>query len=728
MDRRLVLPLFGASLFLSAALLFNVQPMVGKLLLPRVGGSPDVWNVAMAFFQVTLLAGYLLAHALGRLKPLHHGIAYLAVLAAAAMVLPIGLPEGWRPPPTGFPPFAIVGVLIGSVALPFLALSLGAPTLQRLFSASSHADARDPFFLYAASNAGSFVGLLLYPLALEPLLSVSEQTGAWTAGYAALFVVVLAAVLHTWREGGAEPTAAGGEVAEAAPVTHAERLRWIALAAVPSSLTLGVTTHIATDVATTPLLWAVTLGLYLLTFIVAFARSGDVLRRWAVAAQPGLGAAAIATAMVSVLGTWLGVGLQLAAFTATALACHSQLSERRPAARHLTEFYLWLSVGGAIGGSFNAFVAPVVFDRPLEYPLVLVLGLALNPTLSREAAKGAALAGLLGAIAGFGAVVAGVGGTGAVAAGLAAAVFAILALAAPRPWVAVPVGFALVPAVFALIHRSDVFVDRNFFGVVRVRDVRLDDGRRVRQILHGTTVHGAQVIEPEVLPRPIGYYSEYSPISAVFRVLRPQEVGIVGLASGGMNCYAQPGQSFRFYEIDPLMETVARSSFTFLADCPAPVVKIGDGRLLIADEPSDSLDLLVIDAFSSDSVPVHLLTTEAIAMYFQRLNASGALVFNISNRYFDLIPVLSANADALGLSMASSATLPPPLEGEVAFASQWVAMARDPHRLNGLLQEPGWRRVSGSTVRPWTDGYSNPLSALKWSRGYPEAVQLLARQ
>ncbi len=569
---------FALALALAAALLFNVQPMMGKMLLPLVGGAPSVWNVALAFFQSALLLGYLVAHLLTRLPPVWNGIAYLAILLLAATTLPIGLPAGWHPGAGEPVPLTLLGALIISVGSPFVALSLSAPTLQRLFANTSHPRARDPYFLYAASNFGSFTGLLAYPFWLEPHDTLAAQAVLWQKGFFGLIGLVGLALLLQWKNAASpvpDPTTseASSSGITPPPLTYGTRVHWALLAFIPSSLTLGVTQYISTDIAASPLLWVTTLGLYLLTFVLAFSSGHATLKRALETTYPLLAALALSLSVFPLRASLEILVLHVLAFGATALACHSRLSALRPPPARLTEYFLWIAIGGALGGAFNAFLAPILFNQFAEY--TLVLGLAFVVTRPSLPPAGQATVVALAAVA---LVRIGLDWLGiALSPLLGNLPYALLLTAItlgltrvqryPRVLLA---GLTVTLTGFFMLS-GGLFTGRDFFGVIRVEE-RILPGTTtpVRAVFHGTTIHGLQYVDPARRTETTGYYSNHSPISGVFAAYHPESVFIVGLGSGGMNCFAQPGQHFHFVEIDPLMVHVAQTWFSFLRDCPAP--------------------------------------------------------------------------------------------------------------------------------------------------------------
>ena len=711
---RLLLPSYAATLFFSAGLLFLVQPMVTKMVLPRLGGSPAVWNTGMCFFQAMLLGGYLYAHLLAtrferRAQALIHG----AVLLAAAAFLPLNLTQA-TPSPDSIPVLWLIGRLAISVGPPFFAISATAPLLQRWFSRTDHPAAADPYFLYAASNAGSLIALLSYPLLVEPNLPLPAQSSAWSLGLA----LVAAGIGVCWLGYRDRPGAAAGAAAPAASPTWNARLRWVAFAFVPSALLLAVTAHITTDLASAPLFWVIPLALYLLTFIFAFASRPPLPHALMLRLQPFL---IIPLVVVSAMlhSIWL-LGLHLALFFVTAMVCHGELARRRPPAANLTEFYLYVSLGGVLGGIFDALIAPVIFPDIWEYPLLLALSCLVRPAPAAGSTKARRADFYLPAVlfAGLAALIfAGNLPAWALVAALTLGAVALLQFSERRWRFALGVAACLVVEQVAA-SGSTLATARSFFGVNRVRLV--EDGT-LRVFQHGTTVHGAEYIDPGRETVPLGYYNPAGPFGRFFTALagRPvKHVGIVGLGAGDLACYAKPGETWTFHEIDPAVERIARDPryFHFLERCGNdPKVVLGDARLTLHDVPDGHYDVLVIDAFSSDSIPLHLLTREALALYRSKLASDGALLFHISNRYLDLAPVLATLAKDAGMPARHLIDLAPPPDSVARLSAEVVALGQPGRDLNFLPEAAGWQQMAASTrATLWTDARSDIISRIKW--------------
>jgi hypothetical protein len=731
-----MLPLFGAAIFLAAGLVFLVQPMIAKALLPTFGGAPQVWTASLLFFQAALLAGYGYAHAsvraLGlRRQPLVH----LAALLLPLLVLPIGLRglDAVR----GLPPaFAVAAILAVSVGAPYLVVSATSPLLQRWFAVTGHRTAADPYFLYAGGNAGSLLGLLAYPFLIEPRFRLGDQAILWSVGYLAFAVLVggcaLVAARRSVPEHEAVPDASDAVaiVPDEAAIPARRQLGWVALAFIPSSLLLGVTTHVQTDIAAVPLLWVIPLSLYLLTFVVAFSRKRLLPPRLAGLVLPLL-VVAVALSYIGFLPLplWATVAVHYGAFFVAAMLAHGRLADDRPPADQLTRYYLLVSVGGALGGLFNAIVAPLMFDQVLEYPLALVLALLIRPPVGRPVADPARArrARLLDLVAPFAMYLVTLLGLVTVArldiGRLGSVALVVGVLVACFVFVRRPVRFALgvaaVLAVVLLAGDQSLYADRTFFGVNRV----IDDGEGRHIYLSGQTVHGVQRAAPGGGREPMSYYHPSGPAGQVFTTLRDgpdglTHVAVVGLGAGGLAAYADAGQRYDFYEIDPAVIAIAQDPrlFTFLSEAPAEVRVIeGDGRLRIAETAPAGYDLIVLDAFSSDAVPAHLLTREAVTLYLEKLRPGGVLLFNVTNTYLDVRSVVAGSTRALGITALTRSDTDvgtaPPGDKEI---SEWVVASRDPASLAPFVADGRWRPVDGlGRTILWTDDFSDILGVLR---------------
>jgi hypothetical protein len=738
---------FTLTTFLSALLLFSIQPMFAKMVLPVLGGSTSVWAVAMTFFQGALLAGYGYAHALTRFAPPRvTGFVHIGLYALAALALPIAIPAGWGEPPPGEPYLWQLALFSVAVGLPFVAVAANAPLLQAWFARTGHPDGRDPYFLYAASNLGSLIALLSYPLVLEPLFGLKALSGLWSIGFAMLAVALLGCFLIVRRAGAGEAAEVevddGAGDAAMAP-TWADRLGWVGLALVPSALLTAFTTHVTTDIASAPLLWVLPLSLYLLTFVIVFRERALVPTRlllW-------LHLAAVIVALMQLAQTrhetwFLSAMVGVVVFFTSALVAHRTLYEARPAARHLTEFYLWMSAGGVLGGLFAALVAPKLFSEVFEYPLLLALSMACRPGAlgfvrrddgrlagphSRElmiqwliVAAGALLVFWLPWAAGRFELTFDDWGSAAVLAALFAAGMVVFAAHPPRQLI---LALMIVLAVTTLpsgVKRGDA--QRSYFGVYRVS---LSEDGEYNVLTHGTTLHGAQRVRDAegnavAETTPGTYYYPQSPMARSVDIMRAAagregesgRFGVVGLGAGSLACLSGKGEAWRFYEIDPVVVGIAAKSerFTYLANCqPSADIVLGDARLTIAKEEDKSFDLIIVDAFSSDAVPVHLMTAEALQLYASKIKDGGALVLHISNRYLDLEAVLGATLvkvpELKGLVVSDDEA-----DGSYASTNSTIAVfSRDPDRLDDFRNVKGAHDLDGKTLKPWTDDYSDIL-------------------
>ena len=750
--------MFTATVFAGAVLLFWIQPLFTKMALPLLGGAPLVWNTAMVFFQAMLLAGYAYAHALTRWLGVRIQIGvHVLVLGTAALALPVAVVEGWHPD-TAAPAAWFLAVLFVSLGAPFFALASTAPLLQRWFSLGDHPHADDPYFLYAASNAGSVAVLLAFPFVLEPLLPTGAQSAVWSVGFVALAIGVIACgVSATLGAGAAEvrgkrnfhPSARMGRDRQVAPthpdsqraapfsggpaatpVTWRQRAGWLAYSAVPSALLLGVTAHISTDIASAPLLWVVPLALYLLTFVNAFARRPLIPLAGSARAM-SLGLVVLAAVFLWREPAGIFLPLHLGAFFCIALACHGELARRRPPAASLTEFYLFLSLGGLTGGALVALLAPVVFDSVLEYPIALVLAAALLPrVLGAEGPPGPRLRTSDLALAGGTAVA--VLSTGPLLdwAGLPAprwvwmvlmAGLAVLALSRrPRPAAfALCIGALLIASVRPPMSDTTVWTGRSFFGVYRVGET---DDPPTRSLIHGTTNHGGQWMPEDGVVKPTTYHTAASPAVDLLGKLRsraaPPTVGIVGLGSGALAYHRRDDEVWRYYEIDPLIVWLALDSgyFDMMArHDPAAAVVVGDARLTLGREPLGYFDLLVLEAFTSDAIPTHLLTQEAFALYLSRLSPDGVLLAHISNRLLDLEPVVAGAVAEGGYAARRSFLRDIDEQADpTAVPSHWVAVTRDEATLEGLELGDRWQPMDFTDQRSWRDDFSNLAGVIRW--------------
>ena len=853
--RRAAAPVFALALFSSAALIFVLQPLFARMVTPLLGGSPQVWNTSMAFFQAALLVGYLYAHLLQRVKDLRvQAIVHVIVLVAAWLVLPIHVTTLLGPPSSHAPAFWLVGVLTLSVGAPFAAASATAPLLQAWYARTGRSDAHDPYYLYAASNLGSFGGLLAYPIVIEPLLGAQAQSGAWTAGYVLVAgMIALAAGLAVAAHGQTpKPLQHVG-----APPSWKQRAYWIAAAAVPSALSLGVTLHITTDVASAPMLWVLPLALYLATFVLAFAKRSERLEPATLLIHPF--ALALMVISYSSSGNWVGsVSAILAGFFFSALVCHLALARSRPSADRLTEFYLFVSLGGVLGGAFAALVAPLIFNNVYEYPLALAAVCLFRPRAQDDMPRlsDASLASALAMLALALLLVRWdaldclmiLGALGAAAALIAAgwsdesrpapSRYAFLVVAAMQAIVTIWVAFnndsifvhqvvegktelqiqqpwnyvlmassflvllfavhatvqprrdarrvadfalgitipsavlvimltligarmnanalsvmgvlftglalflnrrrpiilaALVLVAFAIIMLDDVrgvriiTQERSFFGVLRTRVIEDRDDPSVpplRILMHGTTIHGAQLAAPQFQRQPLTYYHPRTALGeAILAGLStndPASMALIGLGAGSSACLTRPDDRLTIFEIDPAVVRLSArpgGDFSYVPTCqPSARVELGDARLRIAEEPDASFDVIVVDAFSSDAIPAHLLTREALALYLRKTRPNGVVVLHLSNRNLALVSEaarVARDLNAPALQRVSEQFDLPYVGYYGGLAASVMIVAHSPEALNRLvLPSHDWRVFPAPPGRGWTDDYINVPRAL----------------
>ncbi|PEQ12110.1 hypothetical protein B2G71_13280 [Novosphingobium sp. PC22D] len=727
--------LFVATILVGSFLLFLVQPMVARMALPRLGGAPNVWNSAMVVYQALLLAGYAYAHWLSRMAVRRQAALHLLVLLISATVLPIAL-YPLASPEAGWEVLWVPLLLVLTVGPVFFAVSAQAPLMQRWFAANPHAG--EPWSLYAASNIGSFIGLIAYPLVAEPLLSLHAQSFAWSLGYALLIVLVALAGWSSrrWRGRPDVPFVAEAD-SSGEPVGWRRVALWLALSAVPSGLMLSTTTHLTTDIFAMPLLWVIPLGLYLLSFVVAFAQRRGLAHALTFAA-PAIVLFAGSFAMLSSnTGTLTIAAESCLLLFAIAVALHTRLYDCRPDPAHLTLFYFVMSVGGALGGAFTALVAPVVFDWVWEHPLLVVMAALLLPQPARLDWRGLddmepAMARIaLGSLLLLAAFLTWLLLDAAVEDGqviyrvfLTVVLTGVGLMLVPWRWAFVAVLVAMMVAQGGVRTIETSLAGqrtRSYFGVYTVREY---PEHRLRLLVHGTTLHGQQSTDP-AHSRDVGSY--YGPgsgaeivLDAVPRFYGPRaRVGVVGLGTGTLACLAGPEARWTFFEIDrTVLEFSRNGTFTYLSQCtPRANVVIGDARLELEGVKPGSFDVLVIDAFSSDAIPLHLVTQDAIEVYLRALAPDGILLLHISNRYIDLEPVVSAIARAEGVEARIRNNNP--YDRLLQTPSSWIAVSRDASRLAALAamrEDARWDRLAPPADRVWTDDHASILPYIRWDK------------
>jgi len=686
--RRVAMPLYAATIFISAFLLFLVQPVMAKQILPWFGGSAAVWTTCLVFFQTALLAGYaysdVVVHRLtarGQLK-LH---ATLLVISLA--VLPIVPAAHWKPDGTENPSWLILGLLTITIGLPYFLLSTTSPLVQAWFARAR--PGASPYRLFALSNFASMLALVGYPFLLEPWAPTRAQALGWSAGYALFVVLCIAAGWASTRHARspalrgietARTDAAGIDGPDGAP-TAARQVLWCALAATGSMLLLAVSNHITQNIAAVPLLWIAPLALYLLTFILCFDTSGwyrPEMFRSMLAAALGVMAWTLADSNLT-HELALQIGVFLGGLFIACMFCHGELVRLKPSPRYLTRFYLMISLGGAIGSAAVGIVAPLVLRAHFELAGVLVLCAAL---LLWQVRREPVAYGVLALIASLVAI--GCGGWGIVE-----------------------------------FYSNTVIATRNFYGVLRVQAFgEDDDAYRRLSLVHGTILHGTQYLAPDLRHRPSTYYTPSSGIGRAIESLHPSvtplRVGVIGLGTGTIAAYGSKGDVYRFYDINPAVLAIAQRDFTYLSDSDATIeLALGDARLSLEREPPQQFDVLAVDAFSSDAIPVHLITYEALAVYLRHMKPDGIVAFHVTNRFLDLIPVVEALARAHGLAAVH---VPDEAEGEdgIGSRSDWVLLAKDPARLERppiaeatepIAARPDWRL--------WTDDFNNLVQVLR---------------
>jgi hypothetical protein len=720
--------------------------MIAKMLLPRLGGAPAAWTACVLFFQAAVLAGYAYAHWIGRLAPGTQLAVHAGLLVLPLGMLPFRLID--TAPGTGplAPTLWLLKALLLAIGLPFFVLAAGAPLLQRWLSWSRLPAAGDPYFLYAASNVGSLLALCAYPVLIEPALGLERQRVFWARGYLVYLLLALTCAARSWRSRAriAEERRDSGEGTPAPRPPRGRRLTWVALAAAPASLMLGVTSVLTADVAAMPFLWILPLALYLLTFALAFSRgSSRPSRLWA---------RILPIAAVVFMLLWMTKATEplavvlpahLAAFFVAAMACHSELARLRPHPRHLTVYYLLVGLGGVIGGAFNTLLAPFVFkdwiEVPLAFTLVCLLIAAVRPEEGARAVKRTDLA--IPAALGLSTVLLVKLGDVLGAAGqprevLTAGIPALVTYLASnrRLRFGLAVGAVLwAGSLDSALRGRPLLTDRSFFGIHRVTRFATREGGQpmaFHQLYHGTTIHGIQRVGVESgMPvdarEPHGYFSTGSPIGRLFRSFSgnalPERVGLVGLGAGSLLAYAERGQRWTVFEIDPLVKRIAEDEryFSYLPEArkrgvEAEVV-LGDARLTLSSA-AGPFDVLVLDAFTSGSIPVHLLTREAFGLYESKLGPGGLLAFHISNRHLDLAPLMQAMGKDLGLATVVEEDPPPPPSPTSAqnLGSRWAFLSRSAEALRSrgfpLAELPS----AAAPARVWTDDRSDLWSLFQW--------------
>ena len=731
----LLLVVFTAAVFTSALLLFGVQPMFARMVLPRLGGSPSVWSVAMVFFQSMLLAGYAYAHVLTRQKRrVVAVVVHLVLLMTAGLMLPLSIASGWGDPPGNGAAFWLLGLFAVSIGLPFFALSANNPLLQAWFARTDHPDARDPYFLYAASNVGSFLALISYPVLWEPAMSLQAQNRLWSAGFWLLVVLVAGCGFLLLRSPQHARLEENAVAATPAP-NWRTLIRWMFLAAVPSGLLVAVTAHISTDIAAVPLLWVIPLSIYLLTWVLVFQSRPLLPHKWLLLLQPfALAALVVLFRLNSEESLQLTLSGHLLAFFIIAMASHGELARLRPAADHLTIFYVSLSAGGMIGGLFAGLIAPYTFSWIAEYPILLALAALCLPPVAANWGLRERLFWIFAVIAAAAVILPGLLGwipddTMTAPISIVIVTIAVASVLLSRNRLKIVLAIAVALAMVRLYPgdqgRSESV--RSFFGVHKIFDT-LDGQYRV--LMHGTTIHGAQKVKEadgtavRGRPEPLTYYHRDSPLAEAIDAIRkrkagPLRVAVVGLGSGSLACHVGPGENWRFFEIDPSIIEIARDPrrFTYVHICAPdlPIVQ-GDARLTLAHEPDHSYDLIIVDAYSSDAIPIHLATREAMAIYKAKIAADGVVIMHLSNRHLELGTVVTGIAAANGMQTWLTDDKNDDRDDrddQYVFSSTVTISAVAPENIGSLLADKDWQLTKpDATQRVWTDDYSNIAGAI----------------
>lgn len=676
MNSKILVIVYVAAIFLSASLLFAVQPIVAKMLTPLMGGSSSVWTTSMLFFQTVLLAGYVYAHLLTRYTGLKtQVIVHVSIMLLGALMLPLAVSAA--PDNPIWPAAWVLMALTATVGLPFFALSATSPLLQKWFSRSNHKTANDPYWLYSASNVGSLLALLSYPLLIEPALPTASQSFNWSIGYLLLIVGISSCFLLIYKKARTQPAIQAAKINQTAvKISWPKRSKWLLYSAIPSSLMLGLTDYITTDIGSVPLFWVIPLALYLLTFIIVFSRHLPQLPN-AYYIIPVLALSAILLGnnlniLPSDLNSTLGTTvLHVCLVFVITLFLHKKLAESRPHSARLTEFYVWMSVGGALGGLFNSIIAPTLFDRVIEYTALLV--------------------GVITVIALHG-------------------LFISILKNKPLFQVACFLTIGSLVTGLALFKDDSTRYYRNYYTAYTVSDSETDYGR-LRVLRHGTTAHGAQYLDSDLQSEAISYYHTDSGGGQAFNILKPERVGVVGLGVGGVAAYADKTKSIDFFEIDPDMEKVARQHFTYLEQCGEKCqVYIGDGRKLLEDWRHEDFDMLFMDAYSSDSIPAHLLTREAMSVYLSRISDNGSIIFHVSNRYLDVEKVVGALAREAGLvAYTLNHTVSEEDSNMYVNGSRYVIVARKDSDIKQLISQSNWK-AARQLDSVWTDDFTNIIS------------------
>ncbi len=668
--------IYTLTIFLSALLLFSVQPMIAKMILPELGGSPAVWQTVMMFFQLLLLAGYAYVHVTTtRITVKKQVIIHRIILICALIALPFTLNSGTLFDRNAYPVLWLFETLIYSISVPFFVLSTTAPILQKWFSLTNNHNAHNPYFLYSASNTGSLIALLSYPCMIEPLLSLNNQSLVWSG----LFVVFIALILYvsTGINKNTDLNLRNHQSDSVAPPTWTQKSAWCLLSFVPSSLMLGLTTHITTDIAAIPLLWIIPFSLYLVSFMLVFSQK---MRGYAICKKyfpyviiAMMIVSILQTTLIKYISVWFILSFLCLGFLCIAVRYHGELVEKKPQTENLTYFYLYMSIGGALGGIFNAIIAPVIFLGAYEYYIILFLSL----------------------------------------------VICIKKFKTPKEYL-----FFIAPSMFSIllgqqylnINNDNLFEGRNFFGISRVS---YDNTLKARTYSHGTTNHGMQSTLEAYRLKPQTYYSGINHFINLLPIdIKQKPMAITGLGAGTLTCFARENQSVDIYEIDPIVIHIANDAklFTYMRDCKGNKnVILGDARINLQKADDNRYGMMLMDAYSSDSLPVHLLTKEAMALYLSKLDDNGIIAFNISNRHLDLKPVLATFSHYFHLKgyVRLDITKRKMTQENLSTPNEWVILTKNSKLFETIMPDDMWTPLVQSSNVLWTDDYSSIFSILK---------------
>ncbi|MFK7770316.1 MAG: hypothetical protein AB8B55_24105 [Mariniblastus sp.] len=760
---------FSLTLLVSSFLLFLVQPMIGRMLLPSLGGTPAVWNGCVLFFQAILLAGYAWAHyGPPRLGMRNHLFVHLGLLAIVCFLLPMQLVEDWAVPVNSNPMGWLIGQLAICVGLPFFVISSSAPLLQRWFSASGKdGNTDEPWFLYAISNTGSLVALISYPFLFERYMGLTSQGWFWTGGFMLLAIMFICCACYTLRNAGSKLLDRAETQKQAVPLVWKKRLLYIVLAAIPSSLMLGVTTVVSTDVGSFPLMWSIPLALYLLTFVFVFAKRTLISHNLLIRVLPGL---LLLMPLIALMDPGQNpivmISIHFTMFFAVAMVCHGELSRLRPPVNQLTEFYLMMSIGGVLGGAINSLVAPFLFNGILEYPLMLIAAclvlpsrksLPSNENTEQNTADNSvrwnweSITQIVGIRPILVAVTLGFSWILVESMELPTLARIVIGYGIPAViclgMVEAPKRFAIGYAMLALACpsimdiRDVISKQRGFFGV---NEVALIEEGKFRVLVNGRTLHGMQRTDQTTDPDPLTYYHEEGPIGDVFRLFGSEKTKIaaVGLGVGSLAAYATADQEFDFFEIDPVVCQIANDQryFTYLSSAANKGADIeiilGDARIQldsirknftapktespfrsVAHRDSNKYELMVMDAFGSDAVPLHLITSEAVQLYLDLLEEDGLLVFHVSSKFIDFSPIGAGIAEHFGL--ASAIRVDRPTGDQVKETGRnpsiYMVMSRDQKLIDSFFSSgTGWQEIKAERKLLWTDEHANVLDVMKW--------------